>query len=403
MIRNAFLAVAAASVLGAAPPAWVARSNEHAKVALEPIARFSPEGAASLGMSGYDEGIFDLKEQFAERAIEASRNALAELQKRLAAEKDPLVRQDLEILVNAVKENIEGAELNRKHQLPYLNMGQVVFGGLRALLDDQVAESRRSAAVVRLRKYAGVEQGYTPITVLAEQRTRERLNVPGLLGPPRDQVEKDLQTSAYFIDGLAQLFQKYKLTGWEEAHAKLKTQIAAYNNFIRKEILPKSRTDFKLPPELYSYNLRNLGVDIPPAKLAAIAHAAFDDLQKQMNAVAAKIAKERGWQFTDYRQVVRELKKQQLEGEQILVHYKKRIAQIEEIIRRENLVSLPDRPARMRLASPAESAQQPAPNMRPPRLIGNTGESGEFVLPLVNPAAQGSGLTTSRSKLRPGR
>jgi hypothetical protein len=372
-----------------APPQWVERSNEHAKIALEPITRFSPEGAASLGMSGYDEGILDLKENVTQRALKANQDALAELQKRLATEKHPLVRQDLQIMIDAVKESIEGAELNLKYRIPYFNMGQTIFGGIRGLLDDQVAESRRPAAVARLRKYAAVVEGYTPITVLAQQRIRERLNVPGLIGPPRDQVEKDLQTSAFFVDGLAELFERYKLTGWEEAHAKLKAQVAAYNDFIRKEVLPKSRTDFRLPPELYAYNLCNLGVDIPPAKLAAMAHAAFDDLQKQMNTLAVQVAKERGWSFTDYRQVIRELKKEQLAGEQILDHYKKRIAQIEEIIRRENLVSLPERPARMRLASPAESAAQPAPNMRPPRLINNTGESGEFVLPLVNPAAGG--------------
>jgi uncharacterized protein (DUF885 family) len=46
---------------------------------------------------------------------------------------------------------------------------------------------------------------------------------------------------------------------------------------------------------------------------------------------------------------------------------------------------LPARPMRMRLASEAESASTPAPNMRPPRLLGNTGESGEMVLPLGLP------------------
>ncbi len=44
----------------------------------------------------------------------------------------------------------------------------------------------------------------------------------------------------------------------------------------------------------------------------------------------------------------------------------------------------------MRIASEAESAGSPAPNMRPPRLIGNTGEMGEFVLPLNIPAPAGS-------------
>jgi uncharacterized protein (DUF885 family) len=41
----------------------------------------------------------------------------------------------------------------------------------------------------------------------------------------------------------------------------------------------------------------------------------------------------------------------------------------------------------IRLATAAESAAQPAPHLSPPRLIGNTGEPAEFVLPLENPNA----------------
>ena len=50
-------------------------------------------------------------------------------------------------------------------------------------------------------------------------------------------------------------------------------------------------------------------------------------------------------------------------------------------------MTLPDRAARIRIATDAEAAQTPAPNMRPPRLLGNTGELGEFVLPLNVPSA----------------
>lgn len=385
VITTAFLACAAA----AATPDWVRRSNEHAKVALEPIARFGPEEAASLGMEGYDEQILDLKPNLVERSLKASREALAELQKRYGSEKDPLVRQDLQLMINAMKESIEGTELSRKHRLPYFNVARTIFGGLQALLDDQIAPNRRAAAVERLRKYTGTAEGYTPLTVLAERQTRERLSVPGLLGPPRTEVEKDLGNTSFFLDGIGQLFAKYKLEGYEEPLAKLKTQMAAYNDFVRKEILPKSRSDFRLPPELYAFNLRSLGVDIPPAQLAAMAHKAFDELQVRMNAIAATVAKERGLPSGNYRDVIRELKKQQFAGDAIVAHYRKRIGDIEAIVRREKLVSLPERAARMRLASEAESAGQPAPHMRPPRLIGNTGETGEFVLPLVNPAAQG--------------
>jgi uncharacterized protein (DUF885 family) len=37
----------------------------------------------------------------------------------------------------------------------------------------------------------------------------------------------------------------------------------------------------------------------------------------------------------------------------------------------------------IRMGSVAETAQQPAPHMNAPRLIGNTGQYGEFVLPLM--------------------
>jgi len=43
----------------------------------------------------------------------------------------------------------------------------------------------------------------------------------------------------------------------------------------------------------------------------------------------------------------------------------------------------------MRLASEAESAAQPAPHFLPAPLIGNTGQQGQFVLPLGNPASAG--------------
>jgi len=42
----------------------------------------------------------------------------------------------------------------------------------------------------------------------------------------------------------------------------------------------------------------------------------------------------------------------------------------------------------IRLASEAESASVPAPHLSPPRLIGNSGEPAEFVLPLENPNAR---------------
>ena len=85
--------------------------------------------------------------------------------------------------------------------------------------------------------------------------------------------------------------------------------------------------------------------------------------------------------------MIRELKKQRVAGDQLLPVYRSHLAQIEDIMRKQNIVTLPKRKAVIRLSTEAESAAAPAPHIDPPRLIGNTGEPAEFVLPLKN--AQG--------------
>lgn len=378
-----------------APP-WIKRSNENAKVLLEVLARFAPEGAARLGVEGYDEQVMDLKPGVNQRMLQASLEAADELKKRLAAEKDPLVQQDLEILIKAATDNARGIELSEKYEIPYFNLPEMMFFSFRGLLDDRVAPERRQKAIVRLKRYVGAEEGYTPLATLAQDRTRERMARPGVMGPIKAELEKGLSNEGYFIEGIGQLFEKFKIAGYQGPYAKLKEQLTSYNGFVRKDLLPRARTDFRLPAEMYAFNLDQYGVDIPPAELAVKAHAAFDATQKEMQAVAAQIAKQKGYKSADYRNVILELRKDQLVGEAILPHYHERLKQIEEIIRRERLVSLPQRSARIRLATAAESAAIPAPHLSPPRMLGNTGEQAEFVLPLNIPAPAGSKESTQK-------
>ena len=237
-----------------------------------------------------------------------------QLEQRLAKEKDPLVRQDLEILIKAENNNIKGSLLREKYEIPYFNVGRLVYFGMFSLLDDQIAAERRPAALVRLKKYTGMEAGYTPIAQLAQDRIRERLNKPGLMGPAKLQVEDDLAHTKFFVDGIGKLFEKYKIAGYEQAYAKLKEQLADYESFVRKEIVPRAREDFRLPSEQYAFDLENYGVDIPATELTAMAHKAFTEIQAQMQTVAAQVAKEKGYKVTAYRDVIHELKKDQIVG-----------------------------------------------------------------------------------------
>jgi Bacterial protein of unknown function (DUF885) len=366
---------------------WVAQSNQNAQVVIQALARFAPESAGQMGVDELDEQILDLKPGFIERQKQTAKDSIRTLQGRLAQSTHPKVRQDLEILLGAAQDELHGIELGEKYELPYLNISEIAFGGLQALLDDQVAPERRAKALVRLKRYAGLENGYTPLTTLAEQYIRPKLQQSGRLGPIKAEVENDLATSPLLIEGIGKSFGKYRINGYQEAYAKLKEQLAAYDAFVRQEILPKSRTDFRQPPEIYAFALKKVGVDIPPAELAATAHAAFNQIQQQMQELAPQVAKQKGFKTTDYREVIRLLKREQLEGDAILPHYEQRIKDLERIIQREKLVTLPKRSMRFRLASEAESARLPAPYFQPPRLLGNTGQMGEFVLPLRVPSA----------------
>jgi hypothetical protein len=374
-------------------PAWVERSNQDAQALLKVMARFNPEAAAFFGVSGVDEQVVDLQPKFLEREREALRQAQGELERMLAEEKDPAVRQDLEIMIKAGKRHMRESELEQKYELLYVNLPQLVFQGTRALLDDQIAPERRQAALVRLRKYTGMEPGTTSIVQLTEKRSRERLRMPGLMGPFKGEVEKNFGNEAAYIDGIGKLLQKYKIAGYEEPYARLKQQMAEYHAYLEKEILPQARTDFRLPPEMYAFRLEQVGVEMPPAELAAMAHASYNEIQNEMMALAPAVGREKGFKATDYRDVIRELKKQQWPGQSILPNYEKRIAEIEQIIRREHLVALPRRPLEIKLASDAETAATPAPHVHPPRLIGNTGEHAIFMLPLRTPPPPGSKTT----------
>ncbi|HYN15516.1 MAG TPA: DUF885 domain-containing protein [Terriglobales bacterium] len=390
LLASAVSAQQPASTAHPAAPDWVQRSNQDAQVLLKVMARFNPEAAARLGVSGVDEQIVDLQPDFLERERQALRQAQGDLERMLAEEKDPAVRQDLEIMIKTARRNIRESELEEKYELLYVNLPELVFLGTHALLDDQVAPQRRQAAMVRLRKYAGMEPGTPSIVQLTEERTRERLKAPGLMGPFKGEMEKNFGNEAAYIDGIGKLFQKYKIAGYEEPYARLKQQMAEYHAFLEKELLPRARADFRLAPEMYAFRLERVGVEMPPDQLVAVAHASFNEIQNEMMALAPRVAREKGLKAADYRDVIRELKKDQWPGQSILPNYEKRIAEIEQIIRREHLVTLPQRAMEIKLSSEAESAATPAPNMRPPRLVGNTGEHGVFMLPLRIPAPPGS-------------
>ena len=62
--------------------------------------------------------------------------------------------------------DIEGAQLNQRLLLTWVDVPQLVFGNMNAILDDQISPARRQTAKQLLQRYTGLYQGTMPLTQL---------------------------------------------------------------------------------------------------------------------------------------------------------------------------------------------------------------------------------------------
>lgn len=368
---------------------WVIKSNRYTKLIIDIDEKYSPEFGSEQGLAFYDTliSVPTLANKEAERKDRL--NAVNILKASKQKETNLAVNQDLDILIYQTELGFRKNDFEFDKEVTYNNATNTVFDGIQTLLDDQMPAERRSAALVRLRKYAGMEKGYEPIATILKKRTISQMNKPGMIYPSKQKMEVTLSHNASMVEGIQELCIKYKISGWEEPYDMIKKQLEDYDKWVTATVLPKARIDFRLPADEYKLALEGYGVDIPPADLAKMAHATFTSIQEQMKVLAAIIAKKNKLPSNDYRSVIQFLKKDQLTGDSIMVIYKTHLADIENIIRMRHLVSLPNREAIIRLASAAETAQQPAPHMVPPPFLNNTGQRGVFVLPLNLPTAPG--------------
>ncbi|HEY4367055.1 MAG TPA: DUF885 domain-containing protein [Steroidobacteraceae bacterium] len=371
----------------AADSSWIEASNRNAQLLLEIIARYNPESASSLGVDGHDAEVFDLKPRTSERQEADLDAAAAKLESLRATTADSNVKQDLDILIKAAHAQRQTLALNSKYLLPFFDLPQSVYGGFQNLLDSRVPKQRYPAAVTRLHRYVGAEKGFEPITVLARARYEERAGNPDLLGPWIVEAQQYLSNQDRYLDGIEDLLKKSGLKGWQKDMKTLRQQFAQYGEWVKSTVLPRARQTNRLPVELYADNLKNVGVEMDPQELMDRALSNYVQTRSELQTVAQVLAEQRKWSSSDYRDVIRMLKKERTPKDKLLDLYTNRLSQIEDIVRREHIVSLPTRKAVIRLATEAESAASAAPHLDPPRLIGNTGEPAEFVLPLSNPNA----------------
>jgi hypothetical protein len=287
---------------------------------------------------------------------------------------------------------MEMEALRAEHLLAWLDVPRLLQENLSAVLSDQIAPERRQKAAELLQRYVGLYPGSRSLTAEAKARFEESV-APGKTGPYRGEIEDALAKMGIYASGIRMLFGQYEVTGAEAALDEMDRQFADYEAWAKATVLPLSREDFREPPELYPIRLKIVGVGMDPETLMADARAEFYETRAAMAMLAGEVAPKVGLDAgTSYQEVIAALKKGTIPNDKLEATYADVIERLEEFIRRDQVISLPDYGMRMRLATLAESAATPVPYMMPPPLIGNTGERGTFVLPLSVPTASGEAL-----------
>jgi hypothetical protein len=287
----AVLATPATASAPAKEQAWVSTSNLETTRLLKAQAVFQPEGASGAGLTEFDGLAVDLGPKINERYAAAMRLERTRLQARLAAEPDARVKQDLQILINSIDDDLEGIRLQEKYQLPWIDVPQMVFGNIQGLLDDQIPAARRGKALELLQRYTGLYPGSTPVTAQGKDRYSEKLGNAALIGPVQARVQRSIDNTPTYVKGIRELFAKYKIEGAGPALDAMDKQLTDYAAWEKDTVMQRARTDFRLPAELYAFRLKGIGIDIPPQLLINRAQVEFMETRNAMQQIAPLNAK----------------------------------------------------------------------------------------------------------------
>jgi hypothetical protein len=311
---------------------------------------------------------------------ERIRQVLGSIERDLTTTNNPELQLDLGLFKTAAQQYIRSVELNEKYQLSYVDLSKAILESLKETMAETVGTPKQ-AVLKQLEKYAGL--GSNPaLTVMVEKRIREKLQTadfasPNLELPKQEQFEKDLKKNAAQVDEIQSFLAQQNIPAYEPVYAQLKNQLFAYEMFLRRELLPIVKENFRLPIELYEFKLARQGIDQPITTVAAEAHAAFAQVQQQMDAIAPQIIRQKGLKGNGYRDVIRALQAEILTADASLKLYRQRGAEIDAMIQQHNLVTLPRRSLKIRLSTPKEDEDFPVPLY----------DGDAFVLPVLKDAA----------------
>ena len=334
-----------AIILIVASPNTMAQTSPHAQHSAQPSSsqfdklvegyfdsyfHFHPTAATATGFHQYDSQLEDYSRPSVEREV-----ALLKIFQQKFAELQPSplpqTAADLDLVRNHISgrllelETIRSWENNPDLYSSYISNSVFVimsrnFASPQERLRSVIARERQMPAVfdVARRNLKNPPRVYTEVAL--EQ-------VPGIIGF----FQKDVpQAFAQVQD--AKLLAEFKTANDLVIHA-----LDGYENFLREDLLPNSKGDFRIGAENFRKKLLyEEMVDIPLDRLVEIGMANLRHNQQWFRQVAAKIDPKRTPQ-----QVLQELEKDHPPANQLLTTFRGVLGGLKDFIQQRHIISVP--------------------------------------------------------------
>ncbi len=320
-----------------------------AKTCLDDYLRLNPETATALGDHRFDSMLTDYSPAGLQGQVDTYKKHLAVLAKIDAGQLTAPNRVDAQILqLNLEAQIFQINEVKPQNWDPLsynISLANAIY--LLTARDFAPAADRLRSAAMRLTAIP---------TVIAQAKAN-------LVNPPEIYTQtaiKQINGAIGLVrDGLEDLFKETPAlrTDLAPLQEKAAAALTDYKAWLEKDLLPRSKGDFRIGADLYRKNLRyTLNSDLSPEEIQARATRELDAVTEKMYATALPLyrkyfptagAAAEADQHAVIKAVLDHLAQDRPDNDTIVAYGTKTLAEATEFVRTHDLVTLPGKPVQL--------------------------------------------------------
>lgn len=374
-----FLFLAIVPLTSNAGDNWLERSRRLSVEFATDLGRIYPERAASLGLSVFDSQGTRWSPTTESRYMRFLQKWKTRLDEDWSKETDINFKIDLGILKILVETSIDGISV-RQSNIPFLGVSQEVYEQLFDLVNDQSPKERQEKAPERFRSYLKNDIAGNWEKIMSQKIAKTQ----NPFWMTQDQVNDYLTNSNDYLEETKKMLDSAGCN-CDQEFAQFETQVKKYDEFVRSQVLPHARTNYRLPRDQYVQALKESGVEWQPEMLIERSQADFQVLYPKFLELTQQVGKKLGlpaerWTPVEVSQALRD---QQVTGDaRILEFVKGIIHDVTDVVNQHEVITLPDHPVDVRLGLGAEVEDMPFVHVNGAPVLGSNKQMPEFVFPV---------------------